>query len=190
LAPKLLRAEGRRSMKPPTSGTYARVSAHASSDGSGGSDAGTRALREPGAGALREPPLVLLADDYDDALEMYALYLRRLGLEVIATTEDAEALELARTRQPDAIVIDLSTRGHDGVDLTRELQNAHATWNIPIVVLTRAPFPELRAEARAAGASSVLSKPCLPQALVEEVRRVLRFARRRVPVVTERYHAR
>ena len=177
-------------MKPATSGTYARVSASASSDGSGGSHAGARALQQPGKGALREPPLVLLADDYGDALEMYALYLRRLGLEVIAATHDAEALALARTRQPDAIVIDLSTRGHDGIDLTRKLQDAHDTWNIPIIVLTLAPFPELRAEARAAGASSVLSKPCLPLALVEEVRHVLSFARRRVPVVTERYHAR
>jgi two-component system cell cycle response regulator DivK len=177
-------------MKPPTSGMYARVSAPASGDGSGGSDAGARARRKPGAGTLREPPLVLLADDYGDALEMYALYLRRLGLEVEAATHDAEALEMARARQPDAIVIDLSTRGHDGIDLTRALQDSHETWNIPIIVLTRAPFPELRAEARAAGASSVLSKPCLPQALVEEVRHVLRFARLRVPVVTERYHAR
>ena len=177
-------------MKPPTSGTYARVSASTSSDGRGGSHPGARALAGQGAGALREPPLVLLADDYGDALEMYALYLRRLGLEVVAATHDAEALEIARTQKPDAIVIDLSTRGHDGIDLTQKLQDAQDTWNIPIIVLTRAPFPELRAEARAAGASSVLSKPCLPQTLVEEVRHVLSFARRRVPVVTERYHAR
>jgi two-component system cell cycle response regulator DivK len=177
-------------MKPPTSGTYTRVTTHTASDGSGVSHVEPRPSGAPGPGSMREPPLVLLADDYSDALEMYALYLRRLGLEVLAATDDAEALELARTRQPDAIVIDLSTRGRDGIHLTRALQDAHDTWNIPIIVLTRAPFPELRAEARAAGASSVLSKPCLPQALVVEVRRVLSFARRRVPVVTERYHAR
>ncbi len=141
--------------------------------------------REAGA------PRVLIADDYGDALEMYALSMRRLGLRVSSAARHDEALARARDWKPDVIVVDLSGSDAAGVALTRALQADPETWNVPVIVLTHAPLPELRAEARAAGASAVLGKPCLPIALGAEVLRVLAVAARRAraPVVAGRYRS-
>src|SRR6266851_9793570 len=85
--------------------------------------------------AARTVPLVLIADDDEDILTLVALRFRRSGLEVILARDGEEALELIRTRAPDAAVLDIAMPKLTGLEVVR-LRDSEATKALPIVLLT------------------------------------------------------
>jgi two-component system, cell cycle response regulator DivK len=118
-------------------------------------------------------PVVLLVQQLrDDGLEMYAEYLRHSGLAAIAVSNARDALTVA----PEAdvivtgIVLDDTV---DGVELVSRLRGDNATMHKPIIVLTACAWHRNRERAEHAGCDVFLSKPCLPDTLLREVRRLL-----------------
>jgi CheY-like chemotaxis protein len=75
--------------------------------------------------------------------------------------------------RPDLILMDLSLPGMDGWEATRVLKADERTKHIPVVALTATPWPGASEGARKAGCDSFVTKPCLPDDLVVEVRRML-----------------
>ena len=118
-------------------------------------------------------PLVLVVDDYQDAREMYAEYLSFSGFRVEEASTGAEAIEKAFALQPDVILMDLSLPGMDGWTATRRLKNDDRTKGIPVVALTGQALAGASEGARQAGCDAFVTKPCLPDELVVEVRRML-----------------
>ena len=100
---------------------------------------------------LRRTPLVLVADDYVDSRELYAEYMTRRGLTVIEASTGDEALAQARALLPDAIVMDLSLPGTDGLEATRLLKADPRTQAIPVLVVTGHATPGDATRAQAAG---------------------------------------
>ena len=120
-----------------------------------------------------QAPLILVVDDYEDAREMYAEYLRFCGYRVAEARNGNEALEQAFALLPDLILMDLSLPGMDGWEATRVLKADDETRHIPIVALTGHALAGASEGARKAGCDSFVTKPCLPDDLVVEVRRML-----------------
>ena len=118
-------------------------------------------------------PLILVVDDYQDAREMYAEYLQFSGFRVAEARNGNEAVERAFALKPDLILMDLSLPGMDGWEATRRLKADEATKDIPIVALTGHALAGASEGARKAGCDSFVTKPCLPDDLVVEVRRML-----------------
>lgn len=118
-------------------------------------------------------PLVLVVDDYEDAREMYAEYLVFSGFRVAEAKNGVEALEQAFALSPDVILMDLSLPVMDGWEATRRLKSDERTRKIPVVALTGHALAGHSEGARQAGCDSFVTKPCLPEALVAEVRRML-----------------
>ncbi|MCE9669619.1 response regulator [Myxococcus stipitatus] len=118
-------------------------------------------------------PLVLVVDDYDDAREMYAEYLEFSGFRVAQARNGQEALDQAFALTPDIILMDLSLPIIDGWEATRRLKNDARTRAIPVVALTGHAMTGQSDEAKGAGCDSFVTKPCLPDELVAEVRRIL-----------------
>ena len=118
-------------------------------------------------------PLILVVDDYQDAREMYAEYLQFSGFRVAEARNGNEALEQAFALKPDLILMDLSLPGMDGWEATRRLKADAATRHIPIVALTGHALAGASEGARKAGCDAFVTKPCLPDDLVIEVRRML-----------------
>jgi CheY-like chemotaxis protein len=118
-------------------------------------------------------PLILVVDDYQDAREMYAEYLQFSGFRVAEARNGNEALEQAFALKPDLILMDLSLPGMDGWEATRVLKADDRTKNIPVVALTGHALAGASEGARKAGCDSFVTKPCLPDDLVVEVRRML-----------------
>ena len=118
-------------------------------------------------------PLVLIVDDFQDNREMYAEFLRFSGLRVEEATNGLEALEKAATLLPDLIVMDLSLPGIDGWEATRRLKSDAATKHIPVVALTGHALAGYSEGARQAGCDGFITKPCLPETLLEEIQRTL-----------------
>jgi CheY-like chemotaxis protein len=94
------------------------------------------------------------------------------GHRVAEANDGRQALAKAITDLPDFIVTDTQLGGFDGYRLCELLRSDRDTSLIPIVILSGDPEPGDVARARAAGADSVLVKPCPPQTLLAEIRRL------------------
>lgn len=118
-------------------------------------------------------PLVLVVEDYQDAREMYSAYLQFSGYRVAEATNGLEAIEKTIELMPDIILMDLALPKVDGWEATKRLKSDERTKHIPIVALTGHALAGFAEGAREAGCDSFVTKPCLPDALVAEVRRML-----------------
>jgi two-component system cell cycle response regulator DivK len=120
-----------------------------------------------------ENALVLVVEDYQDAREMYAAYLQFSGYRVAEATNGIEAIEKAIQLLPDIILMDLALPKVDGWEATKRLKSDPRTKDIPIVALTGHALAGFAEGAREAGCDAFVTKPCLPDALVAEIRRML-----------------
>ncbi len=137
------------------------------------------AQEEPGTGTRRralddEPrPLVLIVDDADDTRDLYSEFFVDEGLRVATAVDGEHALWKVDSLVPSIVVMDLSLPVLDGWEATRRIKAHPKTAHIPIIVLTGHKEKSAHARARAAGADVVLVKPCGPDDLLTEIRRLL-----------------
>jgi CheY-like chemotaxis protein len=117
--------------------------------------------------------LVLLVDDYHDALEIWELFLRAQGYDVLTTGSGTEAVRLAKSAHPDVIVMDLDLPGLTGCEAARQIRSFPGTTDIPLIAATGFSHERQLAEARDAGFDRIVMKPCDPPVLVDEIERVL-----------------
>jgi len=119
-------------------------------------------------------PLVLIVEDDRSLRLMYGEYLRTAGFRIIDAHNGFQALEKAREQRPDAVVTDLAVPGMDGFEFCRALQQSAATRAIPILAVTgHSEYLDDPARFRHAGISHVLLKPCEPDAIARELRRLI-----------------
>jgi DNA-binding response OmpR family regulator len=121
---------------------------------------------------------VLLVDAALDEREMYAVALRAEGYDVCESGDGEEALHETRTATPDVIVADVVLPKIDGFVLLNALRADVATRDVPFIMLAGFDQPlSAITRARAAGATTVRIKPCLPATLVRDVGGVLQACR-------------
>jgi DNA-binding response OmpR family regulator len=116
--------------------------------------------------AARKPrPLVLIAEDDEDILQMVVFDLEDEGYEVVIARDGDAAVALALERSPDLVLLDVAMPGLDGYEVTRRLRAERSTSGTPVVLLTA------RAQVRdvilgfEAGANDYVTKPFRPEEL-------------------------
>ena len=114
---------------------------------------------------------LLLVEDNEDNRIIYSTVLRHVGYDVVEALNGRQALELARSANPDLILMDISIPEMDGWEVTRILRQDPATRDIPIIALTAHALADDRERAQAVGFTSYLAKPVEPRAVVAEVQR-------------------
>jgi len=110
---------------------------------------------------------VLVVDDEPDVLLLCRLNLQQRGHELLEASTGSVALELARERHPDVIVLDLMLPGMTGYEVLETLKGDEQTSNIPVLVLTAKSLRADRERSHGLGASGFLTKPFLPSELCE-----------------------
>jgi CheY-like chemotaxis protein len=125
------------------------------------------------------PALVLLVDDDPDNRDIYVQFLTYSGLRVEEADNGHEALDKAFTLRPDVIVMDLSLPGLDGWEATRRLKQDPRTRDIPVIALTGHALAGHCTGAFDAGCDAFITKPCLPDRLLDEIRAIIPVARSR-----------
>jgi len=121
-------------------------------------------------------PLVLVADDDEDIVQLVVLRLGRSGYDVVSATDGESAVELAMARCPDLVVIDVAMPRLDGLEITRILRARDETASIPILLLT-ARTRDIDVElGLAAGADDYVTKPFSPELLAQRVAALLEIA--------------
>jgi CheY-like chemotaxis protein len=123
------------------------------------------------------PKRVLIVDDYPDALEIWGLYLRSMGYEVLEAEDGLSAVALAHEHRPDVIILDLELPGITGFEAAVRLRGSAETRHIPLIAATGYSHLKQLNQARASGFDSIIVKPCEPAALVAEVERLLQLPR-------------
>lgn len=118
-------------------------------------------------------PLVLVVDDYADAREMYGAWLEVSGYRVAFAASGTEALALARTLDPSAILMDLSLPGLDGLEATRLLKADAATRHIAVLALSGQVGANMAQAACEAGCDGFILKPGPVQQVLGELARLV-----------------
>jgi two-component system cell cycle response regulator DivK len=119
------------------------------------------------------PMSALLADRDDDTRQMYGAFLRALSVDLDEASDGREALAKALSRPHDVVVTETRLPGINGYELCQLLRRDMATKATPIIVVTAEAFASNLERARRAGADKVLVKPCLPDQLLMEMRRLV-----------------
>ncbi|MGE5360355.1 MAG: response regulator [Bacteroidales bacterium] len=114
-------------------------------------------------------PLVLVVEDDEDVREMYEVMLATSGYRVVSAVNGVEAVDKARELRPHVILMDLTLPTLDGWSAGRQLKSEPSTRHIPIVALSGNPVDE---PGQNVFVSSLL-KPCFPDDLVAEVKRLV-----------------
>jgi two-component system, cell cycle response regulator DivK len=123
---------------------------------------------------LADGPLVLIVENDLCTRILYCDYLRHCGFRTVDAHNGRQALEKARELHPHAVVTDLAVPGLDGFELCRALRSSRETLGIPILALTgHSEYLDQPDRFRQAGIAHVLVKPCAPDVIVEELRRLL-----------------
>ena len=121
----------------------------------------------------RARPVVLIAEDQQELRQLYAQQLVMSGFDVIEAANGAEAIDLTSLNLPDVILMDLSMPVVDGWEATKRLRADQRTAHIPVVALTAHDGSGELQRATTAGCNWFVPKPCPPDALITEVRRIL-----------------
>jgi DNA-binding response OmpR family regulator len=104
---------------------------------------------------------------------MYAEFLRSRHFLPVIVSAVADVLTVAPS--VDIVVTETLLPGHlDGLEMVALLKRYKRTKAIPVIVLTACAWRSERDRARSAGCDVFLAKPCLPEMLVREIRRLLK----------------
>jgi CheY-like chemotaxis protein len=108
---------------------------------------------------------ILIVDDEEHLRELVQLCLEDLaGWETLVAGSGKECLQILQTEKPNAILLDVSMPGMDGIAVYESLQSDPITRSIPVILLTARVLPRDRAK---------FAKPIQPSTLTQEVVEIL-----------------
>ena len=119
-------------------------------------------------------PVIVVADDDRDIRELYRACFDMSGFATAEASTGEETIQIAERLIPDVLLTDLIFPDIDGLTVARRLKQQSATAGIRVILLTGFGSDDFQQRAADAGVIRALLKPCLPDAMLREVRRALR----------------
>ena len=119
-------------------------------------------------------PKILVAEDEPDILNLVVSNLRAAGYEVLKAEDGPSALAIARTHNPQLLVLDLMLPGMSGLEVCRALKGDPITARLPVIMLTAKAEEIDRIVGLELGADDYVTKPFSPRELVLRVKNILR----------------
>lgn len=104
-------------------------------------------------------PKILLIEDNEMNRDMLSRRLERRGFTVVMALDGAEGVAMARSTQPDLILMDMSLPVIDGLEATRQVRADPVTATIPVIALTAHAMSADELRAREAGCDDFDTKP-------------------------------
>ena len=116
---------------------------------------------------------VLLVEDDPDIRHLVAYKLTKGGFDVVEAADGFAALQAAREKAPDLVILDIRMPRMSGLEVCRELRAGPLTGTVPIIMLTARARPQDLEQAYAAGATDYVVKPFSPRILLQHVESAL-----------------
>jgi two-component system cell cycle response regulator DivK len=117
--------------------------------------------------------IVLVIEDIPANMLLTSFLLETMGYTVIQAHDATQGISIAKSEQPNLIIMDIHLPEIDGLTATRLLKSDGATQHIPILILTSLAMPEDHIKAKEAGCNAYLTKPLHHKALEAKVRTLL-----------------
>ncbi len=115
---------------------------------------------------------ILIIEDNPFNREIAELTLKKAGFEVILAYNGEEGLEKL-TEAPDLVLLDLSLPKVSGWEVIKRMRQDEKFRNLPVIALTSHAMVGDREKILEMGCSSYLSRPCMPEDIVKEVKNFL-----------------
>ena len=112
---------------------------------------------------------ILLVEDNEMNRDMLSRRLIRKGFDVLLAVDGGEGVAMAKSQQPDLILMDMSLPVLDGWEATRAIRAEASTLAIPIIALTAHAMDGERAKALEAGCNDFDTKPVDLPRLLEKI---------------------
>jgi two-component system cell cycle response regulator DivK len=116
---------------------------------------------------------ILVVEDDQDNREMLIKVLRHNGYRTIEAVDGEEAVDRAKSENPDLILMDCYIPKMNGYEVTRRLKGDQDFQHIPIIALTAHAMKGDREEALAAGCDGYIAKPINVRELPEQIKHFL-----------------
>ena len=116
---------------------------------------------------------ILTVDDSASIRMTTKIALTNAGYQVTEAVDGADGLAKAKSATFDLIVTDLNMPNMNGLEMIEALRQSPAHTGVPIIFLTTESDADMKARAKAAGATGWVTKPFDPENLVKIVRKVL-----------------
>jgi len=125
---------------------------------------------------------ILIIDDESSIHEVVRAYLERDGFIVYSAYDGRQGMDLALTKRPALIVLDLMLPDVSGEEICREVRSRS---DVPILMLTAKSTEDQRVEGLQLGADDYLVKPFSPRELLARIKAILRRSGTDVPLVEQ-----
>ena len=103
--------------------------------------------------------LILVIEDDDDNMELIKFLLNKANYEVLTASNGHTGLEMANSKKPDLVLLDLAIPGIDGWNLAKRIRSTPDIAETPLVAVSAHIRPRDRQEAIDAGCNGFLTKP-------------------------------
>ena len=117
---------------------------------------------------------ILIVEDERDINELIRYNLEREGFEVLSLFDGGHVLDIAITRKPDLILLDLMLPECDGLEVCRQLKSESRTKNIPVIMTTAKGSESDVVVGLSLGADDYIVKPFSPQVLFARIKTIFR----------------
>ena len=125
-------------------------------------------------GPMLSKTKILVVDDEEDILEFLSYNLEKEGAKVYTANNGLEAIEIAKKKKPDLILLDVMMPEMDGVETCIQLRDKVETKNIVIAFLTARGEDYFQIAGFDAGADDYIAKPIKPRVLISRIKALLR----------------
>ena len=119
--------------------------------------------------------VILIVEDDLKSLKLFRDLLQATGYAILEATNGKKAVELAREKKPDLILMDIQMPVMDGFEATKILNADGDTENIPIIALTSYAMKNDKEKIREAGCNGYISKPIDTKEFLKKVAEYLRI---------------
>ncbi len=116
---------------------------------------------------------ILIVEDNIDLIHLLGLALELQGYEIIRATNGKQALNMAASKLPDLILLDLSLPDMDGLEVARQIRRNPKTYSTPIIATTGRASVKDQKECLQSSCNDYMSKPFNPKELVARIEKLL-----------------
>ena len=119
---------------------------------------------------------ILVVDDTPDLLDLYSVWLKEAGYEVVEARTGRECLRLVEQKLPELVVLDVMLPDVDGIEVCKTIKSNEETAAIPVINISgMRTSADHQAEGLEAGADGYLTKPFERRTLLAHVKALLRM---------------
>lgn len=116
---------------------------------------------------------ILLIEDNEQNRYLATFLLEKHGYRVLSAVDGRLGIELARTAEPDLILLDIQLPTMDGYAVARALRELSPQFSKPIIAVTSYAMVGDREKCLEAGCNGYIEKPINPETFVEEIEQYL-----------------